>query len=380
MLEQHHFYQQLVKRYAANQATSEELEVFFHLLEQGKLDAALEMYMNEAAGLTEAPPYAEEPSEAVITPLYTKRKLLYRVAAAAVILILAGSAWWFMNRINEPAHPGELAVQQDILPGVSGATLTLEDGSVMQLDTAARTLQVTQGETSLLAGKGTLTYRGAPEAGNLRYNVLTTHKGEQYRITLSDGTKILADAATSLRFPVAFTGRERVVEINGHAWFEVAENARQPFYVKKGNQLVQVLGTSFDMLAYDNEKNMAVTLVTGRVQVNNGKAVCRLAPGQQAIAAKGAEGITLIKEADIEAATAWINGKMVFRNADIATIMRAAERWYNIEVEVQGNLTGRSFYFAVNRTAPLSELLHFLEIYHIKYKLDTVTRKLILMQ
>lgn len=380
MSEQDHFYQQLVKRYAANEATAEELEVFLHLLQQGKLDTALEAHMNQQALLNNAPAYTEEVPVVVMQPVSTRRMWIYRVAVAAAMLLLAGSAWWFIARDSGPATPGSLALQQDIPAGMSRATLTLDDGSVMQLDTITQAKVVNQGQASLLTGKGTLSYHAEQKGSSLRYNTLTTHNGEQYRVTLSDGTTILADAATTIRFPVAFAGNERVVEVNGHAWFEVAAHAHQPFYVKKGNQTVQVLGTSFDIHAYDNENATTVTLVSGRVQVRNGTASCQLAPGQQAVAGNSEAGITLVKNADVEQATAWINGKMVFRNADISTIMRAVERWYNIKVEIQGNLASRNFYFAVNRAAPLSELLHFLEVYHITYKLDTITRKLTLMQ
>lgn len=379
MSQQEVFYQQLVERYTHNQATAEELEVFFSLLQQGKLDAVLEAQMNREAGITAAPAYQEAPATpAIIPPARHKRTLVTWMAAAAVFLLVAGSVWWWNTRPAGPSAP--LTAKQDILPGASRATLTLEDGKQMLLDTASNGVLVQQQGASVTVRNGSLAYSGHKPAGSIPYNILTTHKGEQYRLTLSDGTTIVADASTTIRFPVTFTGTSRMVELNGHAWFEVAPDAHKPFYVKKGEEVVQVLGTSFDMQAYDNEKEMTVTLVTGRVRVQHGAASCVLEPGQQAIAGREATArLTVVPDADIEQATAWMNGKMVFRNADISTIMRSVERWYNIEVDIPASLLNRSFYFAVNRSAPLSELLHFLEVYHIRYTLNIQTRKLTLM-
>jgi ferric-dicitrate binding protein FerR (iron transport regulator) len=370
------FYIQLVQRYANNEATEEELEVFFHLLATGALDAVLANQMDAATGIDAAE--AVIPGEEGMVVPFKKRPWRQWTVAAAVLFLLAVGTWFFVHTGHRAQQPAVTVKVTDIMPGATKATLTLEDGRQVALDTAFTGVLAQQGSARLVGKNGALVYEGAAPGEKLRYNTLTTHKGEQYPLTLSDGTKILADASTTLRFPVAFTGKDRTVEINGRAWFEVAKGTR-PFYVVKGDKRVQVLGTQFDVNAYDDEADLKVTLIAGRVQVMNQTARQLLEPGQQAILDKNNAGIQLVRDADLEQATSWINGKITFHNADVPTIMRAVERWYDVDVEIRGALPARNFYFTVSRTAPLSELLHFLEIYHIHYTLDGITRKLVLM-
>jgi transmembrane sensor len=309
------------------------------------------------------------------------RKRMMRIASiAACLLLLAGTGYLYFRSTSLPKESitKMLVVKNDVLPGLTRATLTLDDGKQIVLDTARNGLVAQQGNATILNKDGVLVYDAFQKDGPLRYNTLTTHKGEQYPLTLSDGTKIMVDASTTVRFPVAFTGKERTVEINGRAWFEVAKNSDMPFYVIKGDKKVRVLGTRFDVNAYDNEADLKVTLVEGSVQVVNGLGVGMLKPGQQAILAKSNSDIKVVEDADVEQAIAWKNGIIAFHDADITT-MREIERWYNVDVEIKGELPKRLFYFDVSRKARLSEILKVFEIYKVHSTIDEENRKLTIM-
>ncbi len=391
----------LFDRYAAGTATVAELEEFWQLVAQlDERDVLPEHMQNwweayersddsdltrNADGAKILKRILEAGKEKPLNYVRIHRRPVYRmrrtgVAAAVLLILLGGIGYWsYYGSMPKPADTtAKSFLKNDVLPGTTKATLTLDDGRQLALDTVQHGLLAEQGVTRISNTNGALVYNGN---GNdrLRYNTLTTHKGEQYPLILSDGTRIFADASTTIRFPVAFTGSERVVEINGRAWFEVAKNAKQPFYVVKGDQKIRVLGTHFDVNAYDNEVDMKVTLVEGSVQVMNGKTKGLLKPGQQAVLTKNNSGIRVIEAADVEQATAWKDGVIAFHHADVATIMREVERWYDVDITIKGTLPNRSFYFSVPRTVKLSELLRFLEVYNIRYEIDGEKRKLTLM-
>jgi len=303
------------------------------------------------------------------------RRIWIRAAsAAAVLILLAGGSYWLITRpARSPAPVARVALKTDVPPGTTRATLTLDDGKQIVLDTAQQGLLATQGTATIKNAHGALLYQGGGDGspdGPLRYNTLSTRNGEQFPLTLSDGSRLILDASTTIHYPVAFTGKDRTVEINGRAWFEVAKDPARPFYVVKGNQRVLVLGTQFDVNAYDNEPDLKVTLVAGKVQVLSGAAAGLLQPGQQAVVVKSKDHIQIIDHADVEAATAWKNGQIIFHGADAPAILREIERWYDVKVDIQGTLSKRSFFLEGSRRANLSELLRGLEVNHIHCRID----------
>ncbi|MES2329276.1 MAG: FecR domain-containing protein [Bacteroidota bacterium] len=307
-----------------------------------------------------------------------KRNRLLRVAVAAAIILIAGAGYWFI--VKERKQDQSIAkevLKNDVLPGVNRATLTLDNGRQIVIEKDKNGLLASEGATAIQNQNGSLIYNGKRE--NIeRFNILTTHKGERSGVTLSDGTIVYVDAATQLKFPVQFIGNSRIVElIDGQAWFEVAKDDTKPFYVKKGDKTVQVFGTHFNVMAYGNESDMKVTLVEGSVKVSNGKSTTMITPGSQAVLSNSNENLHVIKDADVEQATAWKNGQFAFHQVDLSTILRELERWYDVTVEINGTLPGKTFVLDGSRKANLSELLRGFEVNHIPYRIDGEKRKLV---
>ncbi|HJW17076.1 MAG TPA: FecR domain-containing protein, partial [Flavisolibacter sp.] len=234
-----------------------------------------------------------------------------------------------------------------------------------------------QGSIEIINDKGSLVYNGENASSAVQYHLLSTAKGEQSGVTLADGTVVYLDAATQIRYPVSFKGNERVVEIlEGQAYFEVAHDGR-PFYVKKGRQVVQVLGTVFNVMAYQFEQNMLVTLVSGKVNVNNGKRKVQIMPGSQAILSNSEESVVVNPRADVEQAVAWRHGQFAFHAVTLDVLLRQIERWYDVQVEVNGELPKGTFFYDGRRNGNLSELLRAFELNQIRYQLDAGKKKLI---
>lgn len=372
----------LFQQYMQGKATLEEQQQFWDAMagvrrdEEAFLESAmLEYWENES-------PDSELNSEQLLQRVLAQKKIRfsrpgrsYWPAAAAVLLICVGITYWWWNKPATPTAP-TLAVH-DLPAGRKQATLTLDDGSTLTLDSTRHGLLAHQGNITVNNLPAGLQYEGK-SSGSAGYNILTTYKGQQYPVILEDGTRVLLDASSSLRFPVSFEGSEREVQVQGRAWFIVAPHPNKPFYVTKGDKKVIVLGTRFNVDAYNDESTTRITLIAGSVKVMNGPTTQLLYPGQQAILDNNSADISVNKHPDIEETIAWTDGSMVFKNADIATILKEIERWYDVKVVIQGKLQEHRYYFSVSRSATLAEALRFLQIYHINYKINEEEKSLII--
>lgn len=330
------FYRQLVRRYMENKATDEELEVFFHLLEQGRL----ETYITE---------YTERPAAPEAGRVRRMRRSIAWAAAVLGAALLAGGGIYLAQRPGgaspQPFAQGTTTVPAgEIAPGGDNALLTLADGSVIELDSAGNGSLSVQGNTTVYkhAG-GKLAYQAAgPTAPHAptQFNTLTTPRGGKYQVLLPDGTTVVLNAASSLRFPAAFAGAAREVELNGEAYFEVTKNAAMPFRVKLqgADRTVEVLGTSFNVMAYRDEPVIKTTLVTGAVKVKSEGAEALLKPGQQAVMSAVPSGRIKVENTGVEEAIAWTNNEFYFNNTNIYSIMRQISRWYNVDVSYEDSL------------------------------------------
>lgn len=287
-------------------------------------------------------------------------------AAAAIILILSSGLYFNSLRKNVPVltKTESPRFKNDVLPGNNRAILTLDDGSQINLDEARNGVLASENNTNIRkTGSGQLEYSiDNNPIESIKYNTLSTPMGGQYQLALPDGSRVWLNSGSSIRFPTAFIGKERIVELKGEAFFDIKENKKMPFIVHTSNSMdIRVLGTQFNVMAYDDEKNINTTLIEGSVQILKESGTALLEPGQAAILNKGT-GKIRIAAADIEEAVAWKNGYFIFSNENIESIMRKVSRWYNVDVDYQGNLNNKDFVGTISRDKNISELLKMLEL------------------
>jgi len=341
--------QLLLEKYKQGQISQEELLRLKTIVANG--DYEPEIKADILAALYSAVPesgWREEDEAAILQnilqPVPQKasgRIRILRYAAAAAVLGAVLTAGGLYIKWQRPAAPVATESRQGLEPGSNKAMLVLADGKTIPLDSANIGALAKQGNTSILNTDQGLAYKPEGTPSEVVYNTVVTPRGGQYQLTLADGSKVWLNAASSIRFPTAFTGKERLVEISGEGYFQVAANARQPFRVKvKGtsNMDVNVLGTSFNIMAYPDEEAITTTLENGAVQLVNNHVKSILKPGFAGNLRKGNPDFQ-IEKADLEQTLAWKDGKFRFRNTSIQTIMRQIARWYNIEVMYEGDLS-----------------------------------------
>jgi ferric-dicitrate binding protein FerR (iron transport regulator) len=287
--------------------------------------------------------------------------------AAASIILAVGLGGYFLI-FDRPANQQEIVnidepVRDVKAPETNRAMVTLSDGRTVPLDSLSNGLLAQQGNVQLVKlADGQIAYQ--PASGEItteiKYNTLFNPRGSKViDMQLSDGSHIWLNAGSSVTYPVAFAGSERKVSITGEAYFEVAHDGSKPFYVTKGDLEVRVLGTHFNVNAYDNENDIKVTLLEGSVRVSDGGASALLQPNQQAIVQQG--NVAINKTVDVEQVMAWKNGVFVFDGyAGIDAIMRQIERWYDVKVVYAGKVN-TLFGGSVPRSANVSRVLKMLE-------------------
>lgn len=282
------------------------------------------------------------------------------VAAAAAILLIAVLGWWLLN--PSPSIPTAVPLAEnnnDPAPGGNRAVLTLGNGQRIVLDSASNGTLFNQGGIQCVKlDSGSLAYNMGGASDEVQIHTLSTPIGGQFRITLSDGTSVWLNAASTLKFPSSFRGQDRSVEITGEAYFEVTHNERMPFKVAFNGNAVEVLGTHFNVMAYADEAKSKVTLLEGSVAVSNLSGRHILKPGMQALV-----GNTItMSRANVEEAVAWKNGLFIFDNEDIHSIMRKLSRWYNVKPEYTDEMKGLTFSGTVSRYGNVSGVLNMLEM------------------
>lgn len=293
----------------------------------------------------------------------TKSKRLNRwlpyVAAAMLIFSAVGLYRYYFT---ETELPVEIA-DTDILPGGNRATLTLSDGRSISLNTAQSGITVGDSIT-YLDGTAVLTDLSAATG---QHQTLSTPYGGIYHISLPDGTGVWLNAGSTLTFPDRFDANERMVELSGEAYFDVSPQ-HIPFKVRTNGQIVEVLGTEFNISAYPDQTEVMTTLVEGSIDVVNqiSNAVYRVMPGQQAVS----QGIqTAVRQVEVAGMIAWKEGRFSFDGKSFEEIIREMARWYNLDVEYEGNIPVDQFIGDAFRTDKLSTVLRFLESSNIRYRI-----------
>lgn len=287
------------------------------------------------------------------------------LAAASVLfaLCLTGKYFWNAHNSRKEAYVARPVIKyrKDLLPGTNKATLQLGDGSVVDLGKVQNGLIRNTTGTRIDKRDGQLIYgvstsmAMAPEM-----NTIQTPRGGQYQLILPDGTKVWLNAASSLNYPTAFVGTGRQVQLKGEAYFEVAEDKSKPFTVLVGDMQVNVLGTHFNVMAYDDENAIKTTLLEGAIKVTRGQASRLLTVGQEASCERSSGAFQLL-DVDADGAVAWKNGYFQFNGVAIETVMRQIARWYDVDVEYQGR-TNEHFRGKIPRSVNASEVFKMLEL------------------
>jgi ferric-dicitrate binding protein FerR (iron transport regulator) len=317
-----------------------------------------------------------------VTPIPVRR-INWRISAAAAILIFV--LIYTVIRVqrhkanfDDHQSPSSQKIVADVqAPSGSHTTLTLASGSAIIVDSAQDGTLAKEGGVNVSLNHSQIVYTdktSQQSSTKVFLNTLTTAKGGQTSIVLADGSRIWLNAASSIRFPTNFRGNERRVILTGEAYFEITHNSKAPFIVQLKTADIKVLGTRFNVMAYENESSMKTTLLQGSVRIITGKRETNLEPGQQAVFAtetRGAEIRVYKTDVDTAQAVAWKNGEFQFNISDIGEVMRQLERWYNVEVIYESDKPTIRLSGAIARNVSLSNVLKLLEFNGLHYKVDS---------
>jgi ferric-dicitrate binding protein FerR (iron transport regulator) len=361
--------QDLLNKYKTGSCTPEELA----LLENWYLQWKVEDHQFTEDGLAEvnqkmwmAVTEQTAGNKLVKLPLW---KRISVAAAVAAIVILSVGIWFFYSDRN--AQPHLLSDNSPVVPGRSGATLTLANGKkIILTDTVNGKLAEEAGVVISKSAGGPLVYEFRENTGiSGQINTLSTNNGESYQVRLPDGSKVWLNAASSLTYATnLYEDGKRSVKLEGEGYFEVAKDQAHPFIVESSDQQVEVMGTHFNISAYKDEDVVKTTLVEGSVKVSVHELQKILSPGFEAV--KSGNNIQ-VHPVDAELAVAWKDGKFVFENEKIEAIMKMVERWYNVQVFYQGEMPEDVFHGSVSRFENVSQVLDILESTgRIHFKMD----------
>lgn len=367
--------EELLKQYENRQLSEKEVLAFHELLQ---LNGAQDLFESFTMGAKNESPAGDTLNDGpdwkklwlriqFKSGLKKRGKVLYNykwagVAAVLFLFIIVSALIFHKSQSNNTVS--KIAVNKiiDMAPGHNGAVLTLADGSHIVIDSLNNGNIAKQGVADVLKKNGEVIYQTSQKEGQTApvYNTMTTPRGRQFRLVLPDGTKVWLNASSSITYPTAFIGKERKVTIIGEAYFEVVHNGAMPFKVEVEGQTIEDLGTHFNIMAYPEENVIATTLVEGSIKLTKDHVNRILKPGQQAQLNKLSGNINL-KDIDTSQAIAWVHGQIVLDNTSIAELMRQISRWYNVDVQINGDFSKRQFGGTIDRNVDLSYVLDALK-------------------
>lgn len=393
---------ELFKRYLNNQCSPEEIRILLDYFGAESDNAELrslitaqliaeveedfEAQPEVAAMFLKTDEYLQQQlfKKTILQRIFSAGYIRYAVAASIAGILVTGGL--FYHKMNQQGYSAKGDLVNDVKPGGNKAVLTLADGSSVTLDAHSDTtllkkagIQVKVTEDGLLVYQVTDEQRATKE---LIYNQITTPKGGQYYVILSDGSRVRLNASSSLRYPVAFvTGKERRVELNGEAYFDIEKvmegGVRKAFAVETSGQIVEVLGTHFNISAYEDDPSVKTTLVSGSVNVYSKANQERklLSPGEQSVLTDGSPSIQILKT-NVERAIAWKEGNFMFEDQYLKDILKQLSRWYDVEIDLK-NIPETRYNIFISRSETLSAVLKMLEkTGNIKFSLVNNTVKI----
>ena len=364
-------FRRLYQQFLSNELPEEQLNVFLEQLSDENKQELIATLMTgtwqETKPVSIAPLYDTEWN----IPHKSRRWWPLSMAAAAVVALLVAGFWFYREA------PKSAISDQQISKSTNKAVLVLADGQRIVLDSVANGALAQQGGMQITKqADGTLLYEpmaAIQSNAPVGYNTLTTPRGGQFAIVLPDGSKAWLNSVSSLTYPTAFTGKNREVTLTGEGYFEVAENAAQPFKVNNEKIDITVLGTAFDMMCYADESIAKATLVNGAVQAGKQSELVQLAPGRQVQV--HANKKWKVVAADLEEVLAWKNGLFRLKNTDVAAIMRQISRWYDVEVQYRGKVPDKNLLGYLSREEGLDKMITILASQGVHCTLEN--RKLI---
>lgn len=291
-------------------------------------------------------------------------RFLFLRVAVIVLLFLAGGSIYYFSRIKQEPQVRVLSLN-DIHPGSNQAVLILEDGSEVGLVNSGDSSGIVTGDDWKVEREGQLSYERKSENQKRKYawHILRVPRGGEYTLKLEDGTMVWMNSESELKYPVHFVGNERKVILSGQAFFKVTPNPAKAFIVETPGMDIRVFGTSFDVMAYEDEKSFAATLVEGSVEVagkNGTEGKILLKPGRQASCV---EGRLQEKEVDTDLCTAWMKGRFTFASEPLDMVLRKLERWYDIRFNLMDeHIRQRKFTGSISRYSDITKILEMLEM------------------
>lgn len=290
------------------------------------------------------------------------KKMLSYAAAFVLPLLIAGEIY-FSCRLSPKKE--SIAQVQVIHPGSAKAVLILDNGKTVELD-STNSLSITEKDgTMIKKSDGRLSYTNTDNSRTYQpiYNTIKIPRGGEYNLVLADGTRVYLNAMSNFKYPVTFSGRTREVELSGEAYFEVKKDASKPFIVKTSAIGIEVLGTSFNLNAYENTERVITTLVEGSVKINALKTSESriLVPDEQA-SSDVKSGKTDIKKVDVKLYTAWKSGNLTFYDSRLEDIMTTLTRWYSANVSyMDESVKDLRFSGNLNRYGDINQILDIIK-------------------
>ena len=382
-MNQNELFKELMEQFISGEITPEGKTMLLEMLDNPQYSEELNSILRDNFDSVEIPSVSSEVTEKFIEELKGKMnasskiektaviKLFNwkKIAVAASILIAVGIGTFVVFQKGDEAPVVAVSKQvNDKAPGKTGAILTLADGSKIVLDSLGNGLVANQNNTTVSKKNGALVYKSGNNS-ELVYNTMTTPRARQYNLELSDGTKVWLNASSSLTFPTSFASNERKVILTGEAYFEVAKDKKRPFRVSVNEMQVNVLGTHFNINAYDDEATINTTLLEGSVLLSEKSQKVLLKPGQQAQKQKKGT-IVVNNKVNIDEVMGWKNGVFYFENANLQTVLREISRWYDVDVVFEKGIPVRTFEGEIQRNLKLSQVLKILEKNKVHFKID----------
>jgi transmembrane sensor len=361
---------ELLNKYREGKATKEEIILLLNSIRDFELDFNDEFSLAELESIRE-----EMRMHLPIHHIKPIKRIWPRIAAAASIVLCLSIGSYFLFQKQDHIKVAGRVLVHDLEPGSNKAVLTIGNGQKIVLTGAHNGRLAVQGNMIVhKTSDGQVVYQADQNPGDglsdVIYNTMSTPRGGKYDLVLSDGTKVWLDAASSITYPTTFSKDSREVSMTGQAYFEVAHYAAKPFRVTVNGQTVEVLGTHFNINAYEDELSTRTTLLEGRVKVSKGNESAILNPGQQSLITTAVPNRINVKEAHIEEATAWKDGHFHFEADNIQSVMRQMARWYDVDIEYNGAIPVRSFSGDIDRNSKASVALKILSISRVHFKID----------